>query len=105
MTTLEPAAQGLLTASLATLYTVPAGRKFLIKSLVFGNFTGGALTLIVEALQITGGTQRRYIEVTVNDNETNLAPELINQALAAGGVIQASGDGMTFLLTGVLVNA
>ena len=77
-TVVEPAAQGVLTASLATLFTVATGRKFTIKALTFGNFTGGALTLIVEALQASGGTQRRYIEVTINDNETNLAPELIN---------------------------
>lgn len=102
---IEPAGQGLLTASLSTLYTVPSNRKFLIKSLTFGNFSGGALTLTVEALQSSTGTQRRYIERTVNDNDSDLAPELINQALAAGGLIQASGSGLTYLLTGILVNA
>lgn len=102
--TITAAAQGALTGSLATIYTVPAGRKFVIKALTFGNFTGGVVTLTVEAVQ-NGSTQRRYIEASVNDNDTNLAPELINQVLAAADVIQASGLDMTYLLSGVLVNA
>ena len=105
MNTITAAAQGVLTASLTTLYTVPTNRKFVVKALTFGNFTGGALTLIVEAVQASGNTQRRYIELTVNDNETNLAPELINQVIDAAGIIQASGDGITFLLSGILSNA
>jgi len=104
-TVLINAGQGLLTASLVTLYTVPVNRKFVFRAAIFANFTGGALTLIVELLDGTGGTQRRYIEITVNDNNANLAPEVINHVLNAGGVIQASGLNMTYLLSGIEVNA
>ena len=48
MATIIQAGQGLLTGSLATLYTCPANRKFTFHAVTFGNFTGGALTLIVE---------------------------------------------------------
>ena len=98
------AAQGILTASLTTIYTVPTNRRFLVRALTFANHSGGALTLTVECTQ-NGATQRRYIETTVADNESNLAPELVNQVLAAADVIQASGNGITFLLSGVLINA
>jgi hypothetical protein len=102
--TVTAAAAGILTGSLATIYTVPTNRKFIVKALTFANHSGGALTLIAEATQ-NSGTQRRYIERTVDDNESDLAAELINQVLAAADVIQASGDGITFILSGILVNA
>jgi hypothetical protein len=103
-TTPVAAGQGLLTASLATLYTVPTNRKFILKAATFANHTGGALTLIVECTQ-SGGMQRRYIERTVDDNASDLAVEFINQVFAAGDVIQASGLNMTYLLSGILLNA
>lgn len=101
--TITAAAQGILTGSLATLYTVPTNRKFLVKALTFSNHSGGALTLIVECTQ-NSGTQRRYIERTLDDNEPDLAAELINHVLAPADIIQASGNGITFLLSGVLAN-
>lgn len=101
-TTIEPAAQGVLTGTLATLYTVPTNRIFVVKGLTFFNPTGAAVTLVVEAIQSSGGTQRRYIEVSVTQQATHLSPEIVNHVLGAGGIIQASGDQLTFLLSGVL---
>lgn len=103
--TIVHAGQGILSGALATLYTCPTNRKFVIKAATFSNHSGGALTLIVEVTATSGGTQRRYIESTVGDNDSSLALELINQVLEAGGVIQASGNGITYLLSGVEVNA
>lgn len=102
-TTITAAAQGILTGTLATIYTVPVNRTFVVHALTFSNHSGGALTLIVELTQASGGTQRRYIERVLSDNETDLSPELINQAFSQSGTIQASGDGITFLLSGILV--
>jgi hypothetical protein len=102
--TITAAAQGILTGSLVTIYTVPTNRKFVVKALTFSNNTGGAVALIVEATQ-NGGTQRRYIEdPSMADDSSNLAPELINHVFAAADVIQASGLNVTYLLSGVLTS-
>jgi hypothetical protein len=101
--TITAAAQGILTGSLVTLYTVPANSLFVVKALTFSNHSGIAATLIVECTQNVA-TQRRYIERSLNDNVADLAPELINQVFAATDIIQASGDGITYLLSGVLVS-
>ena len=103
--TVIAAAQGVLTGSLVTLFTVPTNRKFAVKALSFCGQLGSAVTLIVEIKQTSGGTQRRYIERTLNDNATDLAAETVNQVIDTGGLIQASGDGATYILSGILVDA
>jgi len=104
-TTILSVAQGVLTGSLVTLFTVPANRKLVIKAATFCGQFGSAVTLIVEVKSTAAATQRRIIERTLNDNATDLAAEAINQVIEAAGLIQASGDGATYLFSGVLVDA
>jgi hypothetical protein len=98
-------AAGALTGSLATLYTVPTNRYAIIKAMTVANDSGGALSLIVEVKATSGGTQRRLIPArTVNDKATDLCAEVINHVIEQGGIIQASGNGLVFQVSGVLVN-
>ena len=106
MNTVQHAANGVLTASFTTLYTVPTGRKFVLKAFNVANDTGGVVTLKAQVTFTSGGTARVMVpERTIADNDTDLVPELINQVVDAGGIIEAQGLDLTFAISGVLVNA
>ena len=93
---------GALTGSLATIYTVPANLKFVIKALTIANDTGGALNLTVDITTTSGGTARTIIPPrNINDKATDLCVEVVNHMLETGGIIEASGNGLEYILTGV----
>ena|ERR1051325_11758415 len=102
--TLKPLARGVGTGSLVDIYTVPVSFRAMLLSFVVTNQTGGAVTLIVKVLQdptLDGGTYRFAIPPrSVNNNSTDLCPELIRQTLNAGGKIQLQGNGLEFLGSG-----
>ena len=106
MNTITHAANGALTASMTTLYTVPTGRKFVVKAFTIGNDTGGVVSLKAQVTFTSGGTARVMVpDRNVADNATDLVPELINQVIDAAGIIEAQGLNLTYAISGVLVNA
>lgn len=104
--TVTHAAAGALTASFATLYTVPTNRKFVVKAFTVSNNTAGALTLDIRVTFTSGGTARVMVPGrSVSNGSTDLVPEMINQVIDAAGIIEGQGNGMEFAISGVLVNA
>lgn len=102
--TLKNLADGALTGSVVTLYTVPTGTKTKITSVSFCNDTGAVVILLVQLKARTGGTIRTVVQTrAVADKETYLAPEIVGQHLEAGGEILASGSGIDFVISGVEV--
>ena len=105
MSTTPFEASGALGASLSTLYTVPSNRIAIVKAMTVANSTGGALSLVVEVKPTSGGTQRRLVPArTIADLQTDLVPELGNCVIESAGLIQASGNGLVYHLSGILVN-
>ena len=97
-------ADGTLGAALATILTVSANTTTSIRAASFCNDSGGAVNLTVTLNPRTGGTARTIIDNrTLADQETYNAPEMINQILEAGGVVQASGDQIQFYISGTEV--
>ncbi|MDX1557111.1 MAG: hypothetical protein R3212_13860 [Xanthomonadales bacterium] len=85
---------------------MPANRKFVVKAFTVTNDTGGAVTLKIRTTFTSGGTARIMApDRTVNDNDTDLVPEMVNQVVDAGGIIEGQGNGMEYAISGVLVNA
>ena len=99
------AASGQLTAAFTTLYTVPANRKFIVKSFNIANDTAGALVLDIR-VTFDGGASAVVIVPgrTVNNGSTDLVPEMINQIIRSGGIIEGQGDGLSYAISGALDN-
>jgi len=95
-------ADGALTASLVTQYTAPANTKAIIKAASLCNTSGGAVLVTLTLNPRTAGSARTLIDNrSVADEETYNCPEVINHVLEAGGVIQASGLNVLFVMSGV----
>ena len=106
MNTVAHAAAGVLTGSFTTLYTVPTNKKLLIKAFTVANDTGAGVTLKSQVTFTSGGTARVMVpDRTVGDNATDLVPELINQVVDDGGIIEAQGLNLTYAIAGVLIDA
>ena len=106
MTTAIHAANGVLSASMDTLYTVPDNRKFVVKAFSVVNDTAAVVTLKVQVTFATGGTARVLVpDRNVADNDSDFASEVLNQVLDAGGIIEAQGANLTYALSGILLTA
>lgn len=100
-TTVKNIADAVLTGSLAAVYTVPTGTRAVIRAAVLTNTTGAPVDATVDINPRTSGTARVVIDSrTLADEESYLCPELINQVLEAGGVLRASGNGVTLMVSG-----
>ena len=89
-------AKGALTATVATLYTVPTGAKTQIRAVTVTNPTAAPVELSVYL-----GTDTELLEVkTIAANETYLCMFALNHILKSGDVIAAKGDGLSILISG-----
>lgn len=93
-----------LTGSAATYYTAPTGTTTVIKKLSLINTTGSPIAATVY-LVASGGTAAATNTITsskvIASNETWSSPECENQVLPAGGFIQALGNGLTIIASGI----
>jgi hypothetical protein len=104
ITTLRNLADAVLAAAPAVLYTVPALTRAAIRSAQFCNTTAAVVALTVTVQARTGGTVRTLLSAhPVAVNETYPGYELLGVVLEAGGTVQASGLGVTAVLSGVEV--
>ena len=104
MTTAIHAANGILSASMTTLYTVPDNRKFVVKAFSLVNDTAVVVTLRVQVTFSSTGVARVLLpDRNVADNDSDFAPEVLNQVLDAGGIIEAQGANLTYALSGILL--
>jgi hypothetical protein len=97
-------ADGSLTGSLVTILTVTTNTTTSIRSATFCNTTGAPVNLTVVLNPRTAGTNRVVVDNrTLADEETYNAPEMVNQILEGGGVVQASGNGIEYYISGTEV--
>jgi len=95
-----------LTGSAATYYTAATGMTTVIKKLVFCNTTAGTVNVTVYLIP-SGGTAGTTNTLTTSkslvSNETWSCPDAENMVLEQGGFIQALGDGVTIMGSGIEV--
>jgi len=92
-----------LTAAAATYYTSPAVTKATIKSAALVNTTAGAVlctVYLVPSGGAAGATNTVISGKSLAAGETYTCPEIINQVLEAGGMIQALGLNVTLIVSG-----
>jgi hypothetical protein len=103
-TTLLVISDGALSNALATIYTVPAGTKVVIRQANFCNSTAGVVALTVKINARTAGTDRTITSArNLAAGETFLCPELINQVLEPGGLLRAFGLNIEAVVSAALV--
>lgn len=93
-----------LTASAATYYTVGASTRAVIKSASIANTTAAAVPASVHIVPSGGAAAAANTVIntrSVAPNETYACPELVNHVLGAGDFIQALGNGLTLMVSGV----
>ena len=93
-----------MTGSAAVYYTAGATTKAVIKSATITNTTAGAVPATVHIVPVAGtaGAATAAISLrSVAANETYNCPELVNQVIEAGGMVQALGSGLTLMMSGV----
>lgn len=91
-----------LTGSASTYYTAPS--KAVVKSLTITNTTAAAVTATVYVVPLAGTAGASNCAINARPiaaNETYNCPELVNQVIETGGMIQAFGSGMTIMASGV----
>jgi hypothetical protein len=95
----------LLEASQADQYTAPG--LAVIDAAIVTNTGAGNSSLSVNLVEPGGGASSANLAIAarlIAPGETYLCPELIGQALAAGGVISTlSGGGLVMRITGRLI--
>ena len=93
-----------MTGSAATYYTTPNGTRTVIKKLPFVNTTGGAVMVTVYLVP-SAGTAAAANTLTsarsIAAGETWSCPDAENMVLEAGGFIQAFGNGVTIMGSGI----
>lgn len=96
---------GLLSGAAATQgNAVPALTRRIIKSAALVNTTGGALAASVYLVPNGGSAAASNTLISARSiapGESYPCPELINQGVNAGGLVQALGNGLTFKYTAV----
>jgi len=95
-----------LTAAAVAYYTAPANTKATIKSAALVNTTAGAVVCTVHLVPFGGSASATNTFISARSiavNETYTCPELINQVLEAGGMIQALGLNVTLAISGAEV--
>ena len=98
---IEPQA---LTATVATVYTVPALFTTQLSAVTVSNPTAGAVALDLHIVPSGGSadaTNKVIPAKTLAANETYTCPEMTAQTLPAGTTIQASGLGLVVFASGV----
>jgi hypothetical protein len=86
-----------LTATLDAQGTVvPANTKRIIKSAALVNTTAAPVVCSVSIVDAAAGIHPKVSARTLAVNETYHCPELIGKGINAGGVVKASGLGVSF---------
>lgn len=96
-----------MTGSVVTYYTAPAAVRVRVTNATVTNTTAGGLPLTVYRVASGGsaGTGNTVISAkTVSAGETYNCPELIGKVLAAGDFIQATGNGMSLDIAGLVTS-
>lgn len=95
-----------MTGSAVTYYTSPDSTKTVVKKISIINTTGGAVNATIYLVP-SGGTAGTSNTITsaksVAAGETWSCPDVENQVLEAGGFIQALGNGLTIIGSGMQV--
>lgn len=93
-----------MTGSAVTYYTVPTDTTAIIKKLPLVNTTGGAVNVTVYLVS-SGGSAGTANTLTYSKSvaagETWSCTEAENMVLAEGGFLQALGNGVTILASGI----
>lgn len=91
-----------LTATVQTLYTVPASTKTQLRAFSVTNTTVGAVELQawLVASGSSAGAGNLIEKKTLGAGETYLCLQAINQILPTGSTIQALGEGLTLMASG-----
>lgn len=92
-----------LTGSPVTYYTAPANKFAQIKSITVANTTGAAVAVtlyVVPAGQTASAAYQVRPARVIDVNESYSCPEMVNHTIDAGGTIQASGAGLTLIVSG-----
>jgi hypothetical protein len=93
-----------LAAAVGTFYTAPAATVGVVKAAQLINTTGGAVPATVYLVPSGGAAAAANTLISaraVAAGETYNCPELVNQVIEAGGTLQALGNGLTLIVSGV----
>jgi hypothetical protein len=96
-------AGSVLTGTAATYYTAPSSTRAVIKSATLANATGAPVTAVVYIVPAAGtaGAANTFIAgQVVAAGATYTCPELINHVIHPCETLQASGNGMSFGVSG-----
>jgi hypothetical protein len=102
----KPLAQGVASAVLTTIYTVPTSTVTLLTALTVCNPTTGSTVVnltvkLVQATGVDGGTLRTAVPLRpLLPGRSDGCPEVVGQALKSGGLVQIQGAGLEWFLTG-----
>ena len=97
-------ASATLSGVAATYYTVPALTKGVVKNVNVCNSTGGAVNLTLYLVPSGGSPDATNILISARSvaaGGVDRCPEVVNQVLEAGATLQALGNGMTIVASGV----
>ena len=96
-----------LTGSVATYYAVPTGSKTVIKKLPIVNTTAGSINVTIYLVPsgTAGATNTITSARTITAGETWSCPDAENMVLESGGSIQALGDGLTIMASGIVITS
>ena len=95
-----------LTGAAVAYYTTPAAMRAVIRSALLVNTTGGAVVCTVHLVPsggTAGATNCVISGYTLGNGQSYTCPELVNQVLEAGGMIQALGLNATLIVSGAEV--
>lgn len=93
-----------MTATAATYYTAPTATKGVIKAAAIVNTSAAAVQATVHIVPAAGTVGAATTVIggrPVAPLESYPCPELINQVLEAGDTLQALGNGLTLIVSGV----
>jgi hypothetical protein len=96
-----------LTGSAVTYYTPPTDTKTIIKKLPLINTTGGAVNVTIYLIS-SGGSAAAANTLTYSKSvaagETWSCTEAENMVLESGGILQALGNGVTIMASGIEIS-
>jgi hypothetical protein len=93
-----------LTGGAATYYTAQPLTRARITAATLTNTTGApiqATVYLVPSGGVAGAANTVISTKTIAPGETYHCPELVNQVIEPSGTIQALGNGLTFVVSGV----
>lgn len=95
-----------LTGSVATYYLSPSNKTTVIKKLPIVNTTAGAVncTIYLVPSGTAGATNTITSAKSIAVGETWSCPDAENMVLEQGGTIQALGNGLTIMASGIVID-